>query len=413
MTVGTGTAPSVGVSDAGHPDTRLLWEAYDIVRKNYYSIDEIPEKELVAGMVRGLVESLKDKHSEYFTMDEMKQFNEALSGDFEGIGAVIEKHSLGVQVSQVLAGSPAQENDVRTGDIITKANDTNLADMTVSEAVAVIRGVAGTTVHLEILRVGEKKAIDKVVTRRKINVPSVDGKILDGTDLAYIDLTIFGEHTADDFKKTLQDLYAKHPKGIILDLRYNAGGFLDTAVEVLSQFVEKDSPVVLTKERDPRGNETFFSRGGDLYKKIPMVVLINGSSASASEITAGALKDYGIAILVGENSYGKGSVQKPFVLSDQSEMKVTIAKWYTPKNIGIDKVGIKPDIPVLYRDEDYANKYDRQLEVAKDVLHMFAETGDHDKTIEFFNKKIASEMAKSGSGLTASGVLESASGKTR
>lgn len=225
----------------------------------------------------------------------------------------------------------------------------------------------------------------KVVTRRKIDIPSVDGKMIDGTNIGYMTLSIFGEKTADDFNKTLTDLENKKPVGLIIDLRDNGGGYLETAVSILSNFVEKDKVLVTTKEKNPFLNRSYFSYG-NTRKVIPVVVLINENSASASEITAGALKDYNLAILVGQKSYGKGSVQQPFNLSDGSEMKVTVAKWYTPKDYGIDKLGIKPDIEVKFKKEDYEKGYDRQLEEAKKVLLEFVKTGDKQKTIDDYMK---------------------------
>lgn len=224
------------------------------------------------------------------------------------------------------------------------------------------------------------------MTRKKIDIPSVEGKIIEGTSIGYITLSIFGEKTADDFYKTLTDLEDQKIKGLIIDLRDNGGGYLETAVSILSNFVEKDKVLVTTKEKNPFLNRSYFSYG-NTNKPLPIVILINENSASASEITAGALKDYNLAILVGQKSYGKGSVQQPFDLSDGSEMKVTVAKWYTPKDYGIDKVGIKPDIEVKFLSEDYEKKYDRQLEESKKVLLQFIKTGDKQKTVDEYLKE--------------------------
>lgn len=348
-------------------DTKLFQEVYMIVEENYYGFDTISNNDLVSGMIKGFVGALGDKHSEYFNLDETKKFNETLSGDFEGIGAVIEKNDFGVIVERIIAGSPAKEAGILAGDIITKANGNDLKDLTVNEAVAKIRGPAGTNVELEIIRAGQREIINKTVTRRQINIPSVDGKVIDGTSMGYIALSIFGEKTGDDFRKTLDEISSKNISGLIIDLRDNGGGYLETAVSILSHFVEKDKILVTTKEKNPFMNRSYFSEG-NTRKQIPIVVLVNENSASASEITAGALKDYNIAIVVGKKTYGKGSVQQPFTLSDGSEIKVTVAKWYTPLDYGIDRVGITPDIEVTFEKEDYEKRYDRQLEEAKKVL---------------------------------------------
>lgn len=371
----------------------LFYEAYKLSAENYYGFDTLSEKDLVSGMIKGFVGAFGDKHSEYFNPDETKKFNEMLSGDFEGIGAVIEKNDFWVVIERIIAGSPAKEAGLLSGDIITKANNEELKDISLTDAVSKIRGTADTTVTLEIIRPGEKEIITKIVTRKKIDIPSVDGKIIEGTNIGYITLSIFGEKTADDFYKTLTDLETKKAKGLIIDLRDNGGGYLETAVSILSNFVEKDKVLVTTKEKNPFLNRSYFSYG-NINKSLPIVVLINENSASASEITAGALKDYNLAILVGQKSYGKGSVQQPFNLSDGSEMKVTVAKWYTPKDYGIDKVGIKPDIEVKFSSEDYEKKYDRQLEESKKVLLQFIKMGDKQKTVDIYLKERESLLKK-------------------
>lgn len=371
----------------------LFYEAYKLSADNYYWFDTLSEKDLVSGMIKGFIWAFGDKHSEYFNIDETKKFNEVLSGDFEGIGAVIEKNDFWVVIERIIAGSPAKEAWLLSGDIITKANNEELKDMNLNDAVAKIRGPANTTVTLEIIRPGQKELITKVVTRKQIDIPSVDGKIIEGTSIGYIALSIFGEKTADDFSRTLTDLQNKKATGIIIDLRDNGGWYLETAVSILSNFVEKDKILVTTKQKNPFFNRSYFSYGNN-GKVLPMVVLINENSASASEITAWALKDYNLAILVGQKSYGKGSVQQPFNLSDGSEMKITVAKWYTPKDNIIDKIGINPDIEVKFASDDFQNKYDRQLEEAKKVLTELIKTGDKQKTIDEYIKNRDAALKK-------------------
>ena len=367
----------------------LFYEAYKFSAENYYGFDTLSEKDLISGMIKGFIGAFGDKHSEYFNLDETKKFNEVLSGDFEGIGAVIEKNDFWVIIERLIAGSPAKEEGLISGDIIIKANNEELKDLTLIEVVSKIRWKENTTVTLEIIRAGQKEIMTKTITRRKIDIPSVDGKIIEGTKIGYIALSIFGEKTADDFSKTLIDLENQKATGFIIDLRDNGGGYLETAVSILSNFVEKDKILVTTKEKNPFLNKSYFSYG-NTRKSLPIIILINENSASASEITAGALKDYNLAILVWQKSYGKGSVQQPFNLSDGSEMKITVAKWYTPKDYGIDKIGIHPDIEINFLSEDYEKKYDRQLEEAKKVLLRFITTGDKQQTIEEYikNKEI-------------------------
>ncbi len=372
----------------------LFYEVYKQASENYYGFDTLSEKDLVSGMIKGFIGAFWDKHSEYFNIDETKKFNEILSGDFEGIGAVIEKSDYGVIIERIIAGSPAKESGLLSGDIITKANNEILKDITLTEAVSKIRGKADTTVALEIIRPGQKELITKIVTRKRIDIPSVDGKIIEWTNIGYIALSIFWEKTAEDFSKILINLEDKNATGLIIDLRDNGGGYLETAVSILSNFIEKDKVLVTTKEKNPFLNRSYFSYGNSL-KSLPIVVLINENSASASEITAGALKDYNLAILVWQKSYGKGSVQQPFNLSDGSEMKVTVAKWYTPKDNIIDKIGINPDIEVKFSSEDYEKKYDRQLEEAKKILLNFIKIGDKQKTVDEYNKNKEALLKKS------------------
>ncbi|MDD2516177.1 MAG: S41 family peptidase [Candidatus Gracilibacteria bacterium] len=383
----------------------LLNETYRLISKYFYSFDTVKNKEVSYGMIKGMVTVLKDKHTEFFTPDEAKKFNEVLNGDFEGIGAIIQKHALGVQVERIIAGSPAKDVGIQAKDVIIKADGQDLKDLELTDAVNKIKGPAGTQVKLEVLRQGEKETLTFDITRRKVEVPTVEYKIVEN-NVGYIALNIFGENSADEFNKAVEDLYSKNVKGIMIDLRDNSGGILDKAVEILSNFIEKDKLLVTTKEKNILNNKSYFSYGNN-HKKVPLIVLINGNSASASEIMAGALKDYSQAILVGEKTYGKGSVQRPFTLTDGSEIKITVAKWYTPKDNLIDGIGIQPDIEVKFQKEDFDKKYDRQLEEGKKILNKFIETQDINKTIEIFNKNISN----SGSGTTNTGATNSGTTK--
>lgn len=384
-------------------DLKLFYEAYSIINKNYYSSSSISWKDIVYWMITWLVDSLKDKHSEFFNIDETKKFNEVLSWDFEWIWAVIQKSDLWIFIDRIIAWSPAKEAWLLSWDIIINANWMDLKNMTVTEAVAKIRWKAWTKVTLEIIRPWERENIIKEVIRRKITIPSVDYKILDGNTW-YIMLSIFWEKSGDEFKKGLDEMYSKDIKWLIIDLRDDWGWFLETAVSVLSNFVESKKILVTTKEKNPLNNISYFSRGNN-YKKIPIVVLINWNSASASEITSWALKDYWLAILVWEKSYWKGSVQQPFVLSDWSELKITVAKWFTPLDNWIDWVWIKPDFEVQFKKEDYAKKFDRQLEEAKKILNKSIELKwDIKKTKEFFNIQKQLELKQKLSNITSSGT---------
>jgi carboxyl-terminal processing protease len=367
--------------------TKKLEEVYKIVKENFYSIDWVKNQDIADGIVRWYVESLWDKHTEFMNNEEKKQFDEMLSGDFEWIGAIVEKHELGVSIDRVINGSPAKKFDIRSGDIVIKVDDISIEGFTVYDAVAKIKWPANTQVKLTILRQWEGDFIEKTVLREKIKIPSVDSKILEGTQIGYITVNIFWDETAHDFNKVLDDFTAKKVEWIIIDLRDNWGGYLQSAVEMLSHIIEDGKVLVETKYRNPLENRNYYSiNDGNIYTW-KIVVLVNGNSASASEITAWALREYDKAIIVGEKTYGKWSVQEPFDLSDGSLLKVTIAQWYTPKGHMIDKQWIIPDIEVKFEEEDFKKQYDRQLEEAKKVLKEFIKTGALQLTVDTFKKK--------------------------
>lgn len=363
-------------------DFELFWTVFDIISTQYYGNENIDPQKIQYGMIQGMVGALGDKFSEFMIPEETKQFNEALSGDFEGIGAVVDKHDLWIVVDRVIKGSPALENGVLQGDIVIEANGNKLQDLSLQDAVNFIKWPAGTTVTLKILREGENDFLIKEIIRDKIKIPSVDSEIFEKEKIWYIALNIFGDETSADFEQALLSMNTPNIEGIIIDLRDNGGGYLQSAVEILSHFIEKWNVLVTTKYADEIKNDVYYSEN-DWYifdKKI--VILMNGNSASASEITAGALRDYKKAILVGDKSYGKGSVQQPFDMPDGSLLKLTIAKWYTPKDYSIDQNGLHPDIKVDFLREDFENKYDRQLETAKKVLQDFIKLDNIALTVE-------------------------------
>lgn len=373
-----------------------FWKAYNIISKNYYSSDTIKQQDLVYWATKWLVESLWDKFSEFMPPEENKQFSQALSWDFEWIWAVVDKNEIWVIVDRLIKGSPALKNDIRKWDIIMKANDIDLSKLSLYDAVAKIKWRAGTKVNLVIFRTWEKELLKKEVIREKITIPSVDSKIIEKTNLGYIAINIFWENTASEFNNALENLKSKKVSGIIIDLRDNWGGFLQSAVDILSNFTAKWKLLVTTKYKNSVMNNYYYSDNmGDPYK-IPLVVLVNENTASASEITAWALRDYNLAIITGKKSYGKWSVQEPFDLWDGSMLKLTIAKWYTPKDYNIDKQWIKPDIEIDFKKEDLSPKlgnekdfvpYDRQLEESKKILEKFINIWNIAATVSQYKKE--------------------------
>lgn len=368
-------------------DLKDFWKVYDTIQDEYFTSEKIEQKDLVDGAIAGMVKALGDDHSEYMNPEVTEKFEASLSWDFEGIGAVVEKVPLGVKIERIINWSPAKKYGVRSGDIVVKANGTELESLDIYDAIDKIKGPAGTSVLLDIIRPGQKKHIEITVIRAKIQIPSVEEKYFQEDDIAYIALNMYGEWTAAEFKKALENVKKSGAKGLIIDVRDNGGGYLQSAVEILWEFIENKEVLVKTRYKNSYFDQNYFSlNDGDIYDK-KIVVLINGNSASASEITAWALREYDKAILIGQKSYGKWSVQQPFTMEDGSLLKLTVAKWFTPKGKNITKEGIQPDIEVEFKEEDYEKKYDRQLEEAKKLLKIFREKETIGLSIEQYKKE--------------------------
>ena len=366
-------------------DLEKFWEVYSLLKQKYYSSEEVDKKTLVDWAISGLVKAVWDKHSEFLTKDEAEKFNEVLSWDFEGIWAVVEKVDFWVKIERVLKWSPAKKFWLFTGDIILEANGHKLEELDLYSAVEKIKWPAWTKVMLKIVRTWEKDFLNIEVTRDKINIPSIDYEIFKEDNIAYISLNLFWDNTSIDFEKAL--LEAKNADGLIIDLRDNWGWYLQSAVEILSNFLDNEKVIVTTKYKNSFKNFSYKSSNlWDVYDK-KIVVLINENSASAAEIVAWALRGYGEAILVWKKTYGKWSVQEPFYMDDGSLLKITIAKWFTPKGKNIDKEGIEPDIEIDFLPEDYDSAYDRQLEEAKKILKNFTKLWALKLTVDNYNKK--------------------------
>ena len=366
-------------------DLTKFWEIYNIIKKYNYNEKWIKDEDLINGAIKGLVEWLWDKHSVYFDQEENKKFMEILSWDFEWIWAVVEKNPLWVKISRLIKWSPAKKYWLKSWDIIIKSNNNKLEDIGLYEAVALIKWPAGTKVTLEIIRKTAKQILKIDIIRDKIKIPSVNSNEIKDTNIAYISINMFWEDTAVEFLKILRQYQNK--EWIIIDLRDNWWGFLMSAVSILSNFIEKDQNIVTTKYKELFSNIKYPSINDWFLYKWKIIVLINENSASASEITAWALRDYKKAIIVWTKSYWKGSVQKPFDLKDGSMLKLTIAKWFTPNNVNIDKEWITPDIKIDFKEEDFENNYDRQLEESQIIIQDFIKTGNIDNIItNYINK---------------------------
>ncbi|HAI74508.1 MAG TPA: hypothetical protein DCS28_00530 [Candidatus Moranbacteria bacterium] len=347
-------------------DFSLFWKTWDILKKKHIDSDKLDAQKMVYGAISGMLKAAGDPYTSFFDPEASKAFSEELEGSFEGIGAELGVKDNLLTVVAPLDESPAQKAGLRAGDKILKVGDKIIADMTIDESVSLIRGKKGTEVILTILPNGEKSAKEITIVRDTIEVKSVKLDFKDD-DIALIEITKFGENTDKEFNSAVKTVLAKNTKGIILDLRNNPGGLLDKSILIASKMIPKGKVVVV--EEDSAGKkEKFSTTGGDSLSGVSMVVLINEGSASASEILAGALRDNQGITLIGEKSFGKGTVQELIGLPQGSSIKVTVAKWLTPNGDYIMDKGITPDIEVELTTDDYNNNRDPQLDKALDVL---------------------------------------------
>ncbi|HVX47811.1 MAG TPA: S41 family peptidase [Candidatus Saccharimonadales bacterium] len=347
------------------PDYSSVTQVYKSLIENYDG--KLTENQILDGLKHGLAESTNDPYTEYFTPQEAKTFNQELNNQFSGIGAELGQDSDGnLQVIAPIAGTPAAKAGLQAGDLITSINGQSTSGMSIDAAVSKIRGKAGTTVKLQIVR-AKIKALTLIITRDNITVPSVNSKILPG-NIGYLQITSFSDDTAELAQKAAQQFKDKKVSGIVLDLRSDPGGLLDAAIKVSSLWLPKDK-MILQEKRGSEVVQTYYSEGGDILNGIPTTVLIDNGSASASEITAGALHDNGVAYVIGEKSYGKGVVQQLIDFGDGSQLKVTVASWYRPDGKNINHRGITPDKTVKEPSGATAGgKNDVQLQAAESYL---------------------------------------------
>ena len=339
-----------------------------IIRKYSYWFDKKSTTEIEDSVLKSIVNWLWDKHSTYFTKKETSEFEEALRGDFEWIGAVINENPRGIKIMKIIPGSPAEKSGLMAWDIMTKIGDISIIWKKIEEAVKIIRWPKGTVAKITYKRWDSNVDLYVDVTRDKVNVPSVGEKMLENK-IGYIEIATFGEHTTKEFINSWNKLSQSGAQGIILDFRNNGWWYLDTAVDLASLVLPEKSPVVIIKQNNPNKNEILFTKNTvKNNSKIPVLVLINEYSASASEIFAGAIQDHKRWIILWDKSYGKWSVQEPFDLWDESIIKITTARWYTPKDQSIDEKWILPDVLVNLSNKDYENIFDRQLKAAEEII---------------------------------------------
>jgi len=349
-------------------DFSLFWKAWDILNRDYL-FQPLDAQKLVYGAIAGLAQATGDPFTAFLPPEQHKLVADSLNGQYEGIGAELAVRQGNLLIIAPLDGSPAKAAGIRAGDIILKVGEESVAGLTLSEAVAKIRGPAGSTVVLTLQR-DNKEPFTATITRAKLTQASVKWHPIEGhEDLVYLRLSRFGDTTRAEWDKAVAEIKAANPavKGIILDLRGDPGGFVEGAVWVAGEFLPAQSAVLLEEFNDGSLHTLRSERAGRL-QKTPLVVLINKGSASSSEIVAGALRELGGAKLVGETSFGKGTVQKAESFSDGSGLHVTVAKWLTPGKVWVHEKGLEPDVKLEVDWERVEDEADPQLDKAVEVL---------------------------------------------
>ena len=340
-----------------------FWETWKLLHENF--VDQpLDDVALMRGAISGMLAATGDKHTTYMNPTEFEQANASMEGEYEGIGAWVDTTGDYVQVISPMKGSPAEAAGLRANDIVIAVNGEDQTGIPGDLVLKKILGPAGEAVTLTIRR-GEEK-LDFTIVRAKITVPVVDYRMLDN-NIAYVALYSFNEQATAQLRAALKDLMAQKPAGLIFDLRDNGGGYLSTAIEVVSEFIPKG--VVMYEEYGDGTRDAYSAQRGGRATEIPLVVLVNAGTASASEITAGAIQDLGRGKLVGVKTYGKGSVQNWIPLkTEKGGVRITIARWLTPKGTQISDVGLTPDLIVEMTAEDYAAGKDPQLDAAVQLL---------------------------------------------
>ena len=358
--------------DKSDVDFSLFWKVWDTLSTRYFDKSKINQKNMVYGAIQGMVSAVGDPYTVFLPPNDNKVVNEDLSGSFEGIGIEIGFRGNQLTVISPLPDSPAQKAGIKAGDFIVgikdeaKKIDRGTVGITITEAVKLIRGSAGTKVTLALTRDGLSEVKIVEIERAKLNVPSVTLKFVgEGEDVAHLRVIKFGGSTLTEWDKMVSQIVAnKKTRGIVLDLRNNPGGYLEASVDIAGEFLKSGSVGVI--EEDSNGTKTEFKtqRVGRLTQ-IPLIVLVNEGSASASEILAGALKDNNRAKVVGEKTFGKGSIQEPLDFTGGSGIHITIARWLTPSGFWVNEKGLTPDVEIKF---DETGKTDNQLEEAIKLL---------------------------------------------
>ncbi len=351
--------------DQDNVDLSIFWEAWGALESNFLHQEKFNAMTQVYGATKGIVASLKDPYTVFMTPKETAEFEESISGEFEGIGAEIAIKDDNLVIIAPLKGAPAELAGLKAGDIVYKIDGDLTFGITAEEAVTKIRGPKGEKVTLTILREGEKAPLDITIVRDNIFIESVEFEM--NEDIAVIIVSQFGSEVVREFREILPQVLLESPNAIILDIRNNGGGLLDASLEIATEFFDQK---VIVKTKGRRFGETGDLKSGrnGSFLELPLVVLINEGSASASEIFAGAVQDHKRGVVIGRKTFGKGSVQNVLPLSDGSSLKVTIAEWLSPVGRSIHEKGIEPDIKIEISKEDIENEVDSVMERALELI---------------------------------------------
>ncbi len=344
-------------------DFSLFWDAYYELKDNFLKFDEVDDEDIVHGAITGMIDALGDPHTAFFDKEESKMFQDRVSGKFEGVGMEIGIREDELQVISPIKGTPAKRAGIQSGDRIKSIDEETTKGMSLEHAVSRIRGPKGEEVTLEIVRNGEEKKV--AIVRDVIQVPSISWEIKEN-DIVYIQFYYFHAGMTYEFSRIAREIESSEAKRIIIDVRGNPGGSLSVVVSIADWFLEKGEVVVISKKEGEE--EKLYASGNAIFLEYPIVVLVNKGSASGSEILAGALRDNRGVKIVGETSFGKGSIQSMHNLHDGSSLKITKSYWLTPNGLPIEEKGIVPDFEVEMTKEDFENEEDPQLKKAIEII---------------------------------------------